>query len=429
MDSFKQYLKNEKFDRLTELEESLFSGFISFIRSAFNKVVNAFKSAFRAIASKLGFGQTITMKISTGLNEAVEASEDSKSRLGYYSEYVCGVELAKLIESRGLNLPSSSSSSSLNRVRQNFVNNKLKTLSDFKKLGSQIKRMEDAGKAMADKIFSDMLTETADLKVTQFDITLTGDSLKGEGKADIILRARKKSKNEIVAEIAASLKAYQKSRINLANNTLISFFTNLTGDKNFTSKALEKSQDIIFDSMLKAAMKDGMSKAKATEFLAKKSLNAKEKKMFSKYKDYGRKVSKESQTNTAKIIVNEFNAIYKKNKQKINTNLIKQIGMDGEDDFYAAIGEGKKMRVISSKQSADMKKFISDIRNKALTITMVPNPGASGKASVTVTLSVGTEILSQSSMSMTDTGIGNAGMTPGKGKIKTNFWFNFNDIA
>ena len=208
MDSFKQYLKNEKFDRLTELEESLFSGFISFIRSAFNKVVSAFKSAFRAIASKLGFGQTITMKISTGLNEAVEASEDSKSRLGYYSEYVCGVELAKLIESRGLNLPSSSSSSSLNRVRQNFVNNKLKTLSDFKKLGSQIKRMEDAGKAMADKIFSDMLTETADLKVTQFDITLTGDSLKGEGKADIILRARKKSKNEIVAEIAASLKAY-----------------------------------------------------------------------------------------------------------------------------------------------------------------------------------------------------------------------------
>jgi hypothetical protein len=289
--------------------------------------------------------------------------------------------------------------------------------------------MEDAGKAMADKIFSDMLTETADLKVTQFDITLTGDSLKGAGKADIILRARKKSKNEIVAEIAASLKAYQKSRINLANNTLISFFSGLTGDKNFTSKALEKSQTIIFDSMVKAAVSDGMSKAEAIEFLAKKTLNATEKKKFKKYKDYGRKVSKESQINTAKIIVDEFNAIYKKNKQKINNNLIKQIGMDGEDDFYAAIGEGKKMRVISSKQSADMKKFISDIRNKALTITMVPKPGASGRASVTVTLSIGTEILSQSDLTMTDTGIGSAGMTKSKGAIKTNFWFNFNDIA
>ena len=195
MDSFKQHLKNRKFDRLTELEESLFSGFISFIRGAFSKVVNAFKSAFRAIASKLGFGQTITMKISTGLTEANEVGQDSKSRLGYYSEYVCGVELAKLIESRDLKLPSSSTSASLNKVRQSFVNNKLKTLSNFKSLSSEIKRMEDAGKAMADKIFSDLLTEKADLKVTQFDITLTGDSLKGAGKADIILRPRKKSKN------------------------------------------------------------------------------------------------------------------------------------------------------------------------------------------------------------------------------------------
>jgi len=30
---------------------------------------------------------------------------------------------------------------------------------------------------------------------------------------------------------------------------------------------------------------------------------------------------------------------------------------------------------------------------------------------------------------MTDTGIGSAGMTKSKGAIKTNFWFNFNDIA
>ena len=429
MDSFKQHLKNTKFDKLTELEESLFSGFISFIRSAFNKVVNAFKSAFRAIASKLGFGQTISMKISTGLTEANETGQDSKSRLGYYSEYVCGVELAKLIESRDLKLPSSSTSNSLNKVRQNFVNTKLKTLSNFKSLSSEIKRMEDAGRAMADKIFSDMLTETADLKVTQFDITLTGDSLKGTGKADIVLRARKKSKNEIVAEIAASLKAYRGASINLANSTLISFFASLTGDKEFTSKALEKSQTIIFDSMVKAAVSDGMSKAEAIEFLAKKTLNATEKKKFKKYKDFGRKVSKESQINTAKIIVDEFNKIYKSSKAKINANLIKLIGMDGEDDFYAAIGEGKKMRVISSKQSPDMKKFVKDIRNKNLNVTMVPKPGSAGRASVSVTLSIGTEILTTSSLTMTDTGIGSAGMTKSKGAIKTNFWFNFNDIA
>jgi len=196
-----------------------------------------------------------------------------------------------------------------------------------------------------------------------------------------------------VAEIAASLKAYRGASINLANSTLISFFASLTGDKEFTSKALEKSQTIIFDSMVKAAVSDGMSKAEAIEFLAKKTLNATEKKKFKKYKDFGRKVSKESQINTAKIIVDEFNKLYKSSKAKINVNLIKLIGMDGEDDFYAAIGEGKKMRVISSKQSPDMKKFVKDIRNKNLNITMVPKPGSAGRASVTVTLSIGTEIL------------------------------------
>ena len=49
MDSFKQYLKNEKLDRLTELEESLFSGFITFIRGAFNKVVNEWYEIFYKI--------------------------------------------------------------------------------------------------------------------------------------------------------------------------------------------------------------------------------------------------------------------------------------------------------------------------------------------------------------------------------------------
>jgi len=127
--------------------------------------------------------------------------------------------------------------------------------------------------------------------------------------------------------------------------------------------------------------------------------------------------------------IDEFNKIYKSSKAKINANLIKLIGMDGEDDFYAAIGEGKKMRVISSKQSPDMKKFVKDIRNKNLNITMVPKPGSAGRASVTVTLSIGTEILTTSSLTMTDTGIGSAGMTKSKGAIKTNFWFNFNDIA
>ena len=79
-------------------------------------------------------------------------------------------------------------------AKKAFHDNKLKTLSNYKSLGDEIQRMEDGGKAMAESIMADMLAETADLKITNFDIQLTGDSLKGESKADIVLSARKKIK-------------------------------------------------------------------------------------------------------------------------------------------------------------------------------------------------------------------------------------------
>ena len=50
--------------------------------------------------------------------------------------------------------------------------------------------------------------------------------------------------------------------------------------------------------MLKAASKD-LGKAKAVALLTNKIRNDKEKKLFKKYKDIGRKASKETQVNTA----------------------------------------------------------------------------------------------------------------------------------
>jgi len=356
-----------------------------------------------------------------------EVKQDSKSRLGYYSEYVCGQALAELIESKGLNLPGTQSSKVFAKAKKAFHDNKLKTLTNYKSLASEIERMEDGGKAMAESIFSDMLAETADLKITNFEIQLTGDSLKGESKADIVLSARKKDKGAVVKEIAASLKAYKSSSINLANSTLLSLFASLTKDKNFTSKALEKAQKVIYDTMLKAASKD-LGKSKAIALLTNKIRNDKEKKLFKKYKDIGRKASKETQTNTASIIVKEFNAVYKKNKSKISENLLELIGMDGSDDFYASIGEGKKMRVLSSRQSPELQKFLQEVRSKFLTIVMTPKPGKAGRASVTVDLMIGKTMLSSSSITMTDTGIGSGAMTKSTGQIKTNFWFNFNNF-
>ena len=414
-----------KFSEHRDLNEGLFDGFVNFIRKAYNGIVNGFKKAFSALTN-VKMGSIKRVKVGSMIKEE-EVKQDSKSRLGYYSEYVCGQALAELIESKGLNLPGTQSSKVFAKAKKAFHDNKLKTLTNYKSLASEIERMEDGGKAMAESIFSDMLAETADLKITNFDIQLTGDSLKGESKADIVLSARKKDKGAVVKEIAASLKAYKSSSINLANSTLLSLFASLTKDKNFTSKALEKAQKVIYDTMLKAASKD-LGKSKAVALLTNKIRNANEKKLFKKYKDIGRKASKETQTNTAGIIVKEFNAVYKKNKSKINENLLELIGMDGSDDFYASIGEGKKMRVLSSRQSPELQKFLQEVRSKFLTIVMTPKPGKAGRASVTVDLMIGKTMLSSSSITMTDTGIGSGAMTKSTGQIKTNFWFNFNNF-
>ena len=414
-----------KFSEHRDLNEGLFDGFVNFIRKAYNGIVNGFKKAFSALTN-VKMGSIKRVKVGSMIKEE-EVKQDSKSRLGYYSEYVCGQALAELIESKGLNLPGTQSSKVFAKAKKAFHDNKLKTLTNYKSLASEIQRMEDGGKAMAESIFSDMLAETADLKITNFDIQLTGDSLKGESKADIVLSARKKDKGAVVKEIAASLKAYKSSSINLANSTLLSLFASLTKDKNFTSKALEKAQKVIYDTMLKAASKD-LGKSKAVALLTNKIRNANEKKLFKKYKDIGRKASKETQTNTAGIIVKEFNAVYKKNKKKINENLLELIGMDGSDDFYASIGEGKKMRVLSSRQSPELQKFLQEVRSKFLTIVMTPKPGKAGRASITVDLMIGKTMLSSSSITMTDTGIGSGAMTKSTGQIKTNFWFNFNNF-
>ena len=414
-----------KFSEHRDLNEGLFDGFVNFIRKAYNGIVNGFKKAFSALTN-VKMGSIKRVKVGSMIKEE-EVKQDSKSRLGYYSEYVCGQALAELIESKGLNLPGTQSSKTFAKAKKTFHDNKLKTLTNYSSLASEIQRMEDGGKAMAESIFSDMLAETSDLKITNFDIQLTGDSLKGESKADIVLSARKKDKGAVVKEIAASLKAYKSSSINLANSTLLSLFASLTKDKNFTSKALEKAQKVIYDTMLKAASKD-LGKSKAIALLTNKIRNANEKKLFKKYKDIGRKASKETQTNTASIIVKEFNVVYKKNKKKINENLLELIGMDGSDDFYASIGEGKKMRVLSSKQSPELQKFLQEVRSKFLTIVMTPKPGKAGRASVTVDLMIGKTMLSSSSITMTDTGIGSGAMTKSTGQIKTNFWFNFNNF-
>jgi hypothetical protein len=99
--------------------------------------------------------------------------------------------------------------------------------------------------------------------------------------------------------------------------------------------------------------------------------------------------------------------------------------MDGGDDFYAAIGTAGKQKVLSSRQSKEMKEFLESVKTNKLNVNMKPSD--SGNA-IDVSIQLDREVIAKSTISFTDTGIGSGGMTKSKGAGKTNFWFNVKEF-
>jgi len=354
---------------------------------------------------------------------------DIKSRLGYFSEFVVAYELAVLIDKEKGKL---TKRSTLVSLKEKMLTRKKALLSVItKKQEAELLRQETGGKLIAKQMFEDLILngkEGNDYHTLEFDIELTGDSAKGVDKADIVLIVKRPSKNKIVDTIAASLKTYKTPNINLSNKTFTGFLKTITGDTEYENKSLEKFERIIFDGMVKKFMEiKGEKDLKLAEsivgsgeaFLKKYGVS-----LFLKLKEAGRAVSKSSHPKVSKIIIDEFNTYYNKSlesKKKVNKALINLLGLDGGDDFYAAIGTAGKQKVLSSRRSQAMEKFLEDVKSKDLNIKMEPT--ASGKA-INVEIFLKDKVIAKSSISFTDTGVGSKGMTKSKGAGKTNFWFN-----
>lgn len=358
--------------------------------------------------------------------EKINASDkiDTKSRLGYFSEFVTAFELATLIDKEGGNL---TNRSKLSTLKSNMLLRKSE-LVKLKINDEELKRQETGGKVIAKQMFEDLIlngNEGNDYHTLEFDIELTGDSAKGVDKADVVITVKRPSKNIIIDKIAASLKTYKQPNINLSNKTFTGLLKDLTGDPEYENKSLQKFENIIFTSMVQEFMKiKKIKNVKLAEsivgsgeaFLKKYGVT-----LFNKLKEAGRAASKASHKQVSKLIVSEFNKVYENNKKKMNQNLLRLIGLDGSDDFYAAIGTAGKQKVLSSRQSKEMKEFLDSVKTNKLNIKM--EPSSSGNA-IDVNIILEKEVIAKSTISFTDTGIGSTGMTKSKGAGKTNFWFN-----
>lgn len=350
------------------------------------RVVNAIKNKIKQSLRFLGFGRTVRIPLGSYMSEDV----DFKSRLGYLSEYATAMELSKIIDQAGGRLTQRSTPAHLTQL----YNKKKQELVALKAPATEISRQEGAGLKMGDQIFKDAIYEAEDFPALTFDIELTGDSGKGVTKADLVLSITKDNQKQIVDRIMASLKAYKTAQINLANSTYISLFKNLFYDNQNT---LPRDTGEFINKFVK----DYGSMTEIRELYRLQNIIGDEIKGGATKAD-ARKTAKATHGDVIELTAKIFAAHYKTHKKEVNERMLKILGFDGEDDFYAAIGKtGDKQAIISSRASRELQAMMQQLK-AGFNLTIERN-GTTNNAHVKF-IGINGQLITQANITFADTG-------------------------
>ena len=332
-----------------------------------------------------------------------EKTIDLKSRLGYLSEFSTAYYLSDIINNSGGRL----SNNSMVEYFGTLYNTKKTEIESLGADVEEIKRMDSAGKVMASQIWDDIILNSEDLLLLEFEIELTGDTAKGISKADLVLTVSKDSKSVVIDKISASLKAYKTSSINLSNSTFISiiktlFYTDVS--------SLPKNTN---DFMLKF-INDFGSEAEIKKLYDLQNIIAQRMKMGDT-KEVARKYAKSTHIDVIGLLTNIFHTHYLQHKKEVNERMLKMLGFDGDDDFYAAIGKANNQKVISARKSKEFK-IMLDKLSAGFDLTMERNKNTNN-ANVLFTSPTGEQII-KINITFADTGGPSA-------QGKTNAFFDF----
>ena len=218
------------------------------------------------------------------------------------------------------------------------------------------------------------------------------------------------TKKEIVDRINASLKAYKEPTINLSNSTFISFIKTLFYDD-------DKSKNT--EEFIEKFAKDYGSAEDLKKLYALQNIIG-TKMSKGETKESARKYSKTIHGEVIEILSKVFRTHYKKHKEEVNARMLKVLGFDGSDDFYAAIGKAGKQKIVSSRQSKEMQQMLEDLRN-GFELIMERN-GKTNNANIYFKSIDGTKIINQANITFTDTG-------GDKPQGKTNAFVNIGKFA
>jgi hypothetical protein len=301
------------------------------------------------------------------LAEAAEKTVfDLTSIIGYYSEYCTAWKLAYGLEYNGVEVKTNTPQG-LRQYSDDYLKYIRDNITKFKgtaaKVEQEIQRAEDASEVLAKKIWDEIVT-AHDLKLIEVNIDLTGKVAAGEGKEDVLITIRKKSEQEVIELIKASLKTYKTSSgVNVYNSTFASYLVTLVTNKEdvgngkkaiaaFVNDHPEFAQDI--ESVLAVT-----SKWTEIKNAAKKAGDVDYREKANQYITQNRGYQQMRDLLFKKI----FTYFYERDKEAINERVLKRLGLDGADDIYAVIGtEKSRMVAISSRTSPEFKKFYDNLK-------------------------------------------------------------------
>ena len=380
--SFRQYLHENR---------QVFSeGWLSSIFAWIKKRISAL---FRAL--KFGDSQSISIGIPQFMEGADAPTTSPKALVGYYAEAVVAEVLAQHITDADGRLTAHSHPETFKTLRTTRRNKAIAAGAVL----AEIARADEGGLSLGTQIWEDIRIEGEDFEFLTFDITYTGDSAKGVGKADIVLTVTKDSEAKVYDRIAASLKVYKTPQINLANTSFISLIRQLFYDVGHAPSGGTEEFLAQFIKDYGTAVRDDLEQLLKHQQIISREMGQ------GKTKEQARKLAKLTHPDVIAIIVRIFNAHYKQEKKRINARFLHLLGLDGDEEFYAAVGSGKGQRVLSSRRSEAFKTMLAQLRH-SFVITVQRN-GVTNNASVTLTGPRGAHIVS-AVMTFADSGGTNA---------------------
>jgi len=364
MKTFSGYVVEQDLEQI-DISEGIFGNILTSVKKGLNRFITFMKNAI----SKLGFGSqkkfSISSLVGTHISEKILDNYDLTSRIGYYHEHCVAYDMARILRETGFNVLNQPPSLLNKRQseKDKIDKNRLKfKLAQRKNIDKELKRAEVGAELVAQKIIDDV-KKIDDILLMEFEIIHTGVSAMGVAKEDVELVVRKKDTQEVIDDVKASLKAYKKPSINLSNKTFASFMNGVLFPKT--------------DLRGKAYLSTFMANNPQYETLVQQmSFYSDEWKKNKKEKGrpYANKVmnnQKGFQVIRNGLLLNIFDEAYKKDKRGINERIITNLGLDGADDVYMAIGtEVKDMKIVSSRSSKAFQKLYDSVK-KEFTIRFI----------------------------------------------------------